>query len=118
MSGVKESTVEDAALAWLENLGWTIAHGPDIATEERTDYGQVILEQRLRDALARLNPSLPASALDDALRKLTLPTGATLETRNRTFHQMLVNDVWMTFEDFMRFCNITRPPNVKQELLT
>ena len=29
-----------------------------------------------------------------------------------------VPDVWMTFEDFMRFCNITRPPNVKQELLT
>ena len=29
-----------------------------------------------------------------------------------------VSDVWMTFEDFMRFCNITRPPNVKQELLT
>ena len=29
-----------------------------------------------------------------------------------------VADVWMTFEDFMRFCNITRPPNVKQELLT
>ena len=51
-----EATVEDAALAWLENLGWTIAHGPGIApgaaTEERTDYGQVVLEQRLRDALA------------------------------------------------------------------
>ena len=27
-------------------------------------------------------------------------------------------DVWTAFEDFMRFCNITRPPNVKQELLT
>ena len=31
---------------------------------------------------------------------------------------LAVPDVWMTFEDFMRFCNITRPPNVKQELLT
>ena len=29
-----------------------------------------------------------------------------------------VSDVWTAFEDFMRFCNITRPPNVKQELLT
>ena len=94
MSGVKESTVEDAALAWLESLGWTIAHGPDIApgaaAAERTSYGQVVLEQRLRDALTRLNPSLPASALDDAFRKLTRPVGATLETRNRTFHRMLV----------------------------
>ena len=33
MSGVKESTVEDAALTWLESLGWTIAHGPDIAPD-------------------------------------------------------------------------------------
>ena len=29
-----------------------------------------------------------------------------------------VTDVWTAFEDFMRFCNITRPPNVKQEVLT
>ena len=29
-----------------------------------------------------------------------------------------VTDVWTAFEDFLRFCNITRPPNVKQELLT
>ena len=101
MTTISEATVEDAALAYLENLGWTIAHGPDIApgavAEERTDYGQVVLEQRLRDALARLNPSLPADALDDAFRKLTLPVGATLEARNRTFHQMLVDGVTVEY---------------------
>ena len=86
-----EATVEDAALAYLESLGWTIA--PGAAATERTDYDQVVLEQRLRDALARLNPSLPDSALDDARRKLTRPEGATLETRNRAFHLMLVNGV-------------------------
>ena len=86
-----EATVEDAALAYLESLGWTIA--PGAAAAERTDYDQVVLEQRLRDALARLNPSLPDSALDDARRKLTRPEGATLETRNRAFHLMLVNGV-------------------------
>ena len=89
--GVKEATVEDAALAYLESLGWTMA--PSAAAAERTDYGQVVLEHRLRDALARLNPALPASALDDARRKLTRPEGATLETRNRAFHLMLVNGV-------------------------
>ncbi len=96
-----EAVVEDVALDWLKNLGWTIAHGPDIApgtaTEERTDYGQVILEHRLRDALARLNPSLPADALDNAFRKLTLPVGATLEARNRTFHRMLVDGVTVEY---------------------
>ena len=98
---ITEAVVEDAALDWLKSLGWTIAHGPDIApnaaTEERTDYGQVILEHRLRDALARLNPSLPADALDDAFRKLTLPVGATLEARNRNFHRMLVDGVTVEY---------------------
>ena len=89
--GVKEATVEDAALAYLESLGWTMA--PGTAAAERTDYGQVVLEHWLRDALARLNPALPDSALDDARRKLTRPEGATLETRNRAFHLMLVNGV-------------------------
>ena len=62
MSGVSESIVEDAALDWLESLGWNVAHGPDIAPDtlaaERADYGQVVLERRLRDALAQLNPDL------------------------------------------------------------
>ena len=97
MTALTEATVEAAALAYIENIGWTIAHGPDIAAEERTDYGQVILEERLRDALTRLNPSLPASALDDALRKLALPVGATLETRNRAFHRMLVEGVTVEY---------------------
>jgi hypothetical protein len=50
-----ESTVECAALAWLSELGWQVKHGPDIApgmpAAERRDFGQVVLEQRLRDAL-------------------------------------------------------------------
>ena len=95
--GVAESTVENAALAWLSDLGWIVAHGRDIAPDtsnaERGDYGQVVLERRLRDALAELNPDLPASALDDAFRRLTRPEGSTVETRNLAFHQMLVDGV-------------------------
>ena len=96
-TGVAESVVEQAALAWFESLDWSIAHGPDIAPDapgaERIDYGEVVLGRRLRDALARLNPDLPASALDDAFRKLTRPEGATLEARNRAFHRMVVDGV-------------------------
>ena len=36
---------------------------------------------------------LPEEALEDALRKLTQPAGATLEARNRSFHRMLVDGV-------------------------
>ena len=34
MTTFTESIVEQAALAWLEGLGWKIAHGPDIAPGE------------------------------------------------------------------------------------
>ena len=75
MTAFTESVVEEAALAWLEGLGYAVKHGPEVApgelAAERTDYGQVVLERRLRDALARLNPDLPAEALEDAFRKLT-----------------------------------------------
>jgi type I restriction enzyme, R subunit len=94
-----ESIVEDAALAWLEALGYTIRHGPGIAAgtldAERTDhnYRDVILTARLRAALVRLNPELPAAALGDAFRKLTLADAPNLIERNRAMHRMLVNGV-------------------------
>ena len=96
-----ESELEDAALEWLEGLGWKLAHGPNIGPDatgaERADYSQVVLEHRLRDALARLNPTLPTEALDDAFRKLTQPEGSSLETRNRAFHRMLVDGVTVEY---------------------
>ena len=103
MTTITEADVEQAALDWLSGLGWQVAHGPDIALDtsiaERDDYSQVVLERRLRDALADLNPSLPADALDDALRKLTRPEGSTLEARNREFHRMLVNGVEIEYRE-------------------
>ena len=101
MTTFTESEVEAATLEWLESLGWMVAHGPNIAPHaadtERADYSEVVLEHRLRDALARLNPALPAVALDDAFRKLTRPNGSTLEARNRAFHRMLVDGVTIEY---------------------
>ena len=101
MTTLTEADVEHAALNWLEGLDWRIAHGPDIAPDtanaERSDYGKVILERRVRDALALFNPGLPATALDDAFRKLTRPEGSTLESRNRAFHRMLVDGVTVEY---------------------
>ena len=101
MTRFTESTVEAAALEWLGALGWTIVHGPDIApyadTSERTDYTEVVLEHRLRAALARLNPTLPPEALGDAFRKITRPEGSALESRNRAFHRLLVDGVTVEY---------------------
>ena len=103
MTRFTESEVEDAALEWLAGSGWTVAHGPDIAPDapgaERADYGEVVLERRLGDALARLNPDLPAEALGDAFRKLIRPEGATLPVRNRVFHRLLTDGVTVEYRD-------------------
>ena len=55
MTAFRESVVEDAALAWLASVGWSVRHGAETApgelVAEHRNYGQVVLEQRLRDAL-------------------------------------------------------------------
>ena len=101
MTTLTETDVEQAALYWLAGLGWQGIHGRVIAPEApnplRTDYGQVVLERRLRNALARLNPDLPSDALDEVLRKLIRTEGSTLEARNRGFHRMLVDGVTVEY---------------------
>ncbi len=103
MQGFTEWEVEENALDWLSAIGWQVAHGPDIAPDtpgaERATYSDVVLEKRLRDALARLNPELPAEAIEDAFRKLSRPEGATLEARNRSLHRVLVNGVTVEYRD-------------------
>ncbi|MEJ5309969.1 MAG: type I restriction endonuclease subunit R [Anaerolineae bacterium] len=92
-----ESIVEDAALAWLAELGYTVLHGPEIAPgepfAERDDYGQVVLAARLRQALQRLNPTIPPAALDEAFRRLTRPDSPSLVANNHTLHRYLVDGV-------------------------
>ena len=102
-TGVAESVVEQAGLAWLESLGWIVAHGPDIAPgtrdAERSDYNEHLLARRLRYALSSLNPDLPATSLEDAYRKMTRVEGATLESRNRSLHHMLVDGITVEYRD-------------------
>jgi len=101
VASLNESEVEEAALAWLEAVGWTIRHGAEMVPGElfgeRDDYGQVILDERLRDALARLNPELPPEALKDAFRRLHRPEGADLLARNRHLHRLLVDGVTVEY---------------------
>lgn len=102
-SAFTESVVEDAALGWLESLGYSVLRGPDIAAgepaAERSDpnYHDVVLEGRLRQALVRLNPDLPAEALKDAYRKLTRTDAPSLLERNRAVHRMLVDGVTVEY---------------------
>ncbi len=103
MSAFTESVVEEAALDWLAALGYAVRHGPEIAageaSAERNDsgYRDVVLAARLRAALARLNPDLPAEALEDAWRKLMRLDAPSLIERNRAVHRMLVDGITVEF---------------------
>lgn len=101
MSTFTESVVEEAALDWLAGIGWSVKSGTEIAPDtigaERSDYSEVVLTARLRDALARLNPALPAEALGDAFRKVTRPEGVDSVARNRAMHRLLVDGITVEY---------------------
>ncbi|MFZ1574288.1 MAG: type I restriction endonuclease [Chromatiaceae bacterium] len=94
-----ESVVEDAALGWLEALGYAVLHWPDVAAGEPgaecsdPNYRDVVLERWLHAALLRLNPDLPPEAVEDAWRKLTRADAPSLVERNRAVHRMLVDGI-------------------------
>jgi type I restriction enzyme R subunit len=92
-----ESEVEGAALDWLAQLGYAVVNGksiePEMPAAERDSFHEVVLGRRLRAALERLNPHLPASAIDDAFRRVTVPQSPALLANNRAFHRLLIDGV-------------------------
>jgi type I restriction enzyme R subunit len=97
-----EDQLEQEALAWLTEAGYQTLYGPDIAPDgdrpERTDYRQVVLCERLRSAIARLNPSIPLAAREDAIRQVLDLGIPSLLAANRRFHQLLVNGVPVEYQ--------------------
>jgi type I restriction enzyme R subunit len=94
---VAESDVEELALLHFAQLGYEIAHGPDLAPDEpaseRATYADVVLRGRLEEALHRLNPDTPSAAVAEALRKVLVPDSPSLLQNNRAFHKMLRDGV-------------------------
>jgi len=97
MSGIAESHVEEAALAWLGELGYGVAIGlnigPDGSAPERASYGDVILASRLKEAIARLNPHLKADTREEVFRKLLQSETPSLTEENRRLHRFFVEGV-------------------------
>jgi len=105
VKAVSEDAVEQAMLEWLADLGWSVAHGPDISPPdaktsgtERASYREVVLAGRLREAIARLNPHIPPGARDDALRRVLNPNVPGLVNANRQVHRWLVDGVPVEFQ--------------------
>ena len=99
---MNENQVELAALAWLQEMGYELRHGPEIAPAqpgaERDDYGQVVLGGQLGETLRQLNPEVPEEALEDAFRKLTRPDSPSLVGNNHAIHKYLVEGVPVEYQ--------------------
>jgi type I restriction enzyme R subunit len=97
-----EATVEAATLDWFEGLGYERKYGPDIEPgelyAERASFGDVLLLERLRSAVARINPAIPVEALDEAVRKIARTESPSLVENNRRFHRMLVDGVPVEYQ--------------------
>jgi len=101
MSAITESHVEEAALAWLAELGYGVKAGPEIAPDsaapERHSYDDVVLAERLARSVTRLNPTIPEEARADALRRIRQVEYPGLIEENRRLHRFLVEGVPVEF---------------------
>src|SRR5438128_1142108 len=86
-----ENVAELALLEWMSSIGYSVLHGPELVPDERPDHREVLLEARLRAALARLNPSVHATALEETVRQVRRVASPSLLVRNRRFHHLLIN---------------------------
>ena len=97
-----EDQLEQETLSWLVDVGYTSVYGPDIAFDgnapERSNYTQVVLVERLRNAINRLNPLVPLAAREDALQQVLNLDTPVLLAANRHFHRLVVNGVSIQYQ--------------------
>ena len=119
---ITEKQLEEAAIGWFGELGWSYANGPEIAPDgdnpARTDYRQVVLRERLLAALTRINPHIPATALEQAAHELLTVSEPLLIARNRRVHRLLLAGIPVEFSvsdekrtDLAQFIDFAKPHN-------
>ena len=106
MSFLNENDIELNALDEFTELGWDTRFGPDIskgcadgAKRERDEFDQIVLEQRLRDALSRLNPGLAKEMLDDAVLRLGKAESQNLMRENLRVHRLITEGCPVEYRD-------------------
>ncbi|MES0488916.1 MAG: type I restriction endonuclease subunit R [Leptospirales bacterium] len=101
---ITEDQLEKLCLSWFRECNYDVCHGRDIApdgeTPEREDYKQILLTGRLLEALQRINPHIPVSALEEqVVHVLGKPESPTLIHNNRQFQRYLLNGIKVEYTD-------------------
>ncbi len=98
-----ENDLEQACIEWFRELGWEYAHGESISpggfSPERAHYNEVVLAPRFRAALESLNPDLPATAIDDAEKRVRQFAGQSLVEANRDLYVWLRDGIPVDIEE-------------------
>ncbi len=102
MKPITESHIETFTIETLQSMGWEYEHGlaiaPGAEKEERENFEQVVLIQRLRKAVNILNPHIPKDAQEQAIQKVLRIYSPDLLFNNETFHQYLIEKVKVPYQ--------------------
>jgi type I restriction enzyme R subunit len=102
MANLTESEIETLAIERLQAIGFNYVYGPDIAPDaanpERESFADVLLLSRLRKAVARINPTLPTAALDEAIKTIQRISSPELLANNEAFHRLLTEGVNVSYQ--------------------
>jgi len=97
MTRITENTIEAFAIELLHKLGYEYIYAPDIAHDglhpERDSYAQVLLLNRLQNAVKRINHSIPADAQAEAIKEIQRIASPEMLTNNETFHRLLTEGI-------------------------
>lgn len=103
MAVINEDLVELKAIEWFKEIGYDYLLGYDIApeepAEERKNYRDVILVDRLRAAIQKLNPVLPPQAVELAVSDILNPNNPSLVSCNRDVHSLISKGVQVDYQD-------------------
>lgn len=97
MDKITENTIESFAIELFEKLGYEYIYAPNIAPDgempERESYEQVLLVDRLKRAVKRINKFVPVDAQVEAIREIQRIASPELLANNETFHRLLTEGV-------------------------
>lgn len=103
MKPITENIIEQSAIEILQSQGWEYANGKEISPEglfcERENFSQIVLLNRLRTAIATINPTIPLDAQEAAVQKVLRIASPDLLHNNEEFHRLLVEKVKIPYQE-------------------